>query len=185
MIYKFNKCSLTYQKVTGKIGLIVVVSTIGLTTLFSIYTLRRVNDIRYISEETKAIILSEQNEFSRDKLKEYILQLNIKYPHIVMAQAEIETGYFSSKIFKENNNIFGMKQARQRPTTSLGTDNNHAYFENWKSSVIDYALFQAAYLKDIDSEEEYFQYLKANYAQDSSYVDKLKEIIEQNNKLDN
>jgi uncharacterized FlgJ-related protein len=90
----------------------------------------RVNDVSFISEETKAIILREAdkaNEFTPEKLKAYILELNIRFPYIVYAQAQLETGEFKSKIFKENNNIFGMKVARKRPTTNKGEENGHAY----------------------------------------------------------
>jgi hypothetical protein len=44
-------------------------------------------------------------------------------------------------------------------------------------------MFQAAYLNDIKTEEEYFQYLRANYAEDSMYVEKLKKIIKEFNTI--
>jgi uncharacterized FlgJ-related protein len=138
------------------------------------------NDVRYISEETKTIIINEfdkQNEFSVDKLKDYISELNIKFPHIVLAQSQIESGHYKSRIFKENNNIFGMKQARQRPTVSKGTENNHAYYENWKQSVQDYAMYQAKYLSRLRTENEYLSYLGQSYAEDPNYVSKIRHII--------
>lgn len=180
MIYKFNKESLTYTKVTGKLGIFILVVVLGLTALLSLLTLRNLNDVKYISEETKAIILNQKDEFTQDKLKEYVLQLNIKYPNIVLGQAELETGNFTSKIFKENNNLFGMRQARQRCTTASGTDNNHAFYDSWKSSVVDYALFQSAFLRNIHTEDEYFEYLRQNYAEDPQYIIKLKAIIYRN-----
>jgi flagellum-specific peptidoglycan hydrolase FlgJ len=39
--------------------------------------------------------------------------------------------------------------------------------------VLDYAFYQARFLGDIKSEGEYIQYLKANYAEDPGYVDKV------------
>ena len=183
MIYKYDKENLTYKKVTGKwlvIALGLVLIAIATT---SVITMQRLNDVRFISEETKAVILHEadkMNEFSREKLKAYILELNIKYPYIVLAQAQLETGGFKSQIFKENHNLFGMKVATKRPTTNKGEENGHAYYENWRESVVDYAFYSAQYLSNIKSEAEYFEYLKQNYAEDSNYVDKLKEIIKEN-----
>ena len=45
-----------------------------------------------------------------------------------------------------------MKQARARATTANGTQLGHAYYDDWKESVTDYALYQAAYLNKIRKE---------------------------------
>lgn len=157
----------------------------AITTLVAVVIgIIRVNDVSFISEETKAIILREAdkaNEFSPEKLKAYILELNIKFPHIVYAQAKLETGEFKSKIFKENNNLFGLKQAKRRPTTNKGEENGHAYYDNWKESVVDYGFYSARFLCEIKTEDEYFQYLSQNYAEDPNYVVKLKQIIAKSN----
>jgi hypothetical protein len=180
MLYKYDKEHLNYKKVTGTwliTAICFILIAIGIT---SMVTINRLNDVRFISEETKAIILHEadkQNEFSREKLKAYILELNVKYPHIVMAQAELETGGFKSRIFKENHNLFGMKVATKRPTTNKGEENGHAYYENWRESVVDYAFYSAQYLSNIKSEADYLEYLKQSYAEDPNYVNKLINII--------
>lgn len=183
MIYKFDTNSHSYVKITNKVWLIGISIIMVLTTLL-LCALRYNNNVGFISEETRAIILREydkDNVFSREKLKAYILQLHIKFPHIVLAQSEIETGHFTSSVFKENHNLFGMFEAKQRPCAALGTNNNYAYYNDWKESVQDYAMFQAAYLKDIHTEEDYFEYLKQNYAENPQYVTNLKKIINKNN----
>jgi flagellum-specific peptidoglycan hydrolase FlgJ len=75
--------------------------------------------------------------------------------------------------------MFGMKVANIRPSTNLGSQNGHANFKSWTDCVLDYALYQAAYLNRIKSEKEYYQYLSNNYAEDKRYVRKVKEIAEQ------
>jgi flagellum-specific peptidoglycan hydrolase FlgJ len=70
-----------------------------------------------------------------------------------------------------------MKVARMRPTTNKGEQNNHAYFNSWKDCVVDYAMYAAAYLNDIKTEQQYLDYLKANYAEDSKYYSKLIKMI--------
>ena len=178
MLYKFDKNNLTYKKVTGKLIIIGIATLIGLVATASIITILQVPTIKYISEEQKAIVLMEQDEFTPQRLKAYILQLNIKYPYIVLAQAEIESGHFTSKLFKENHNIFGMRLANQRPTTALGTENDFAYYHCWKESVEDYAMYSAAYLSNIHTEEQYLQYLKQTYdKQDTNYVSAIHKII--------
>lgn len=180
MIYKYDKQTLNYKKVTGKWFLITLGVVILISLILTTFTLRNINEVKFISEETRAIILRESdkaNEFSAYKLKEYILELNIRYPHIVLAQAELESGTGTSPMYKSNHNLFGLKEAKRRPTTALGTDNNHAYYDNWKESVLDYAFLQAAYMHEIKSEDEYCQYLGQYYAEDPNYVPKLKNIV--------
>ena len=180
MIYKFDPKSLTYQNVTKNLVLAIIGMVILFTAITSIFMFTRINDIRYISSETKSIIIKEsakENEFSPKKLREYILELNIKFPHIVYAQARLETGTFKSQIFKTNHNLFGMKVATLRPTTNKGEENGHAYYEGWRESVVDYAFYQAQYLSDIKTEAEYLEYLKANYAEAPNYMAQLQIII--------
>ena len=177
MIYKFDKNTLNYKRVTGKLILTILAIGALISTLMAVMTVKEINNVKYISEETKSIILKERDEFTKEKLKAYIIELNIKYPHIVLAQAQIESGNYKSQIFKENHNLFGMKVATKRPTTNKGQENNHAYYNNWKESVIDYAFYSAQYLSDIKSEKEYLEYLRQNYAEDPNYVDKILNII--------
>lgn len=186
MFYKLNKDSLNYEDATPNIIIIVALTVFIITSINLLYSIYAANNIKYITEETRAIIINEadkENQFTEAKLKEYVLELNLKFPHIVLAQAYIETGNFTSKIFKENNNCFGLKQAKQRPCTALGTENNHSYYGNWKSSVQDYALYQARYLSGIKTESEYLDYLGQNYAEDPNYVTKLKTIINKNSTI--
>lgn len=59
----------------------------------------------------------------------------------VFCQAAFETGNFSSVIFREQNNLFGMKLARIRPTTATGEQRGHATFKSIADSVKDYAIY--------------------------------------------
>jgi hypothetical protein len=62
-----------------------------------------------------------------------------------LAQAKWESTHFTSEIFYDNNNLFGMKLAKIRPTTAIGKHKlhgNHAAYNNWQDSVKDYKLWQ-------------------------------------------
>lgn len=177
MIYLFDKKELKYKQITTKMVWLVLSIIVLFSISVSTLAIRRLNNPKYISQETKAIIIKEHNEFSREKLKEYVMELNIKYPHIVLAQAEIETGGFTSNIFKTQHNLFGMKRATVRPTTCMGEECGHAFYNSWKESVVDYALYAASYLSDIHTEKQYFEYLKQNYAEDPNYISKIKQIL--------
>lgn len=130
--------------------------------------------------EREIILLTDrEDQFSSTKLRDLLIDLNIKYPDIVYAQTIQETGEYTSNIFIENHNLFGMKVATQRPTTNKGVNRNHAYYSSWQNSVIDYALYQSKYLSKL-TRTQYINYLSRNYAEDPNYVDRLLAIVEKN-----
>ena len=108
-----------------------------------------------------------------DSIKMLIAQMNIAHPDIVFAQAILETGNFKSDVFRENNNLFGMRQALSRPHTQTGMNIGYAVYPTWQLSVIDYAINQAWSAKRL-SREQYIEYLRTTYATDSTYIDNLK-----------
>jgi flagellum-specific peptidoglycan hydrolase FlgJ len=57
-----------------------------------------------------------------------------------MAQIVHETDFFSSKVFKENNNLFGMKENRRG--FCKGTKNGHAFYVSKEQSIKDYRAYQ-------------------------------------------
>lgn len=144
---------------------------------------RKTQIINYTPLEARIILdkTKDAEVFSPEKFIEEIKRLNIQFPYIVYAQSVLETGHFKSDIFLENHNLFGMKEARIRINTAKGTHNGHAYYDSWRESIFDYAFYQCRYLPKINTDEEYFQYLKEKYAEDPLYVNKLKSIIEKEN----
>jgi|GEM_PF-581255 len=175
MYYTYDKSTLRFVRVNWlTVMMKVLVIFVVLISLFGL-TIQSTKQNR--TESEVMIIMAEHNEFSADKLIGMIKKLNFKYPHIVYAQAILETSNFQSRIFKENNNIFGMKQAVIRITKSLGTQYEHAYYKNWMESLDDYALYSSTYLSSLTTESEYFNYLGQNYAEDTQYVSKLRQII--------
>jgi uncharacterized FlgJ-related protein len=177
MYYKFNKETLDFEKtkLTNK-TLTGLGAAVGLLLIFG-FTSNPANKVENLSQEERLIVIREYSGFSESKLIEKIDQLNFRYPHIILAQAKLESGHFKSTIFLENNNMFGMKEAKLRANLAKGTNRGHAYYETWQESVIDYALYYSSYLRSINTEGEYFEYLRQNYAEDVTYVQRLKQII--------
>jgi hypothetical protein len=115
------------------------------------------------------------NLFSKENLARLIYNLKIAHPDIVMAQAIIESGNFKSNIFKENNNLFGMKMPEYRKTTAIGINRGHAVYRNWRESVIDYALWQGKRAR-YSTTNQYLRRLRS-YAADPNYITKIKKRI--------
>jgi len=172
MYYKYDKENLKFYRapITKYKLMIVFITFICVGLCFMIE-----HSIDEFYEDN--IILFNTEAYSNDRLLKELQDLNIKFPHIVYAQSILESSGGKSKLFLENNNLFGMKLAKIRPTTALSNHNGYALYTDWKSSVIDYGFYQAYYLKRITTEDRYFQYLEQNYAEDPEYVNKLKRII--------
>ena len=120
--------------------------------------------------------------FSVENLKSEIVKQGIKYPNIVLAQAVLESGHFDSDIFKENNNLFGMKKPSVRKTLATGENRGHATFKNWVDSVRDYKMFQDQNGYSNLSVNDYMKKLGTDYCPNCNYEKKIKEQIDHNKK---
>lgn len=180
MFYKFDNETLKYEKVKWlsmvfkTLGLLAVVFLgLGLNIAFSPRTT--------FTEAEIMVVRGMDNQFTEAKLIAEINKMHFKYPEIILAQAKVETGNFTSAIFKSNHNLFGMKEAQRRLTTALETQMGHARYETWKDSFYDYVIYYSSYLRSLDTEEQYYDYLSQNYAEDPRYVSTLKTIIAREN----
>lgn len=177
MLYFYDKKNLIHRKLNFLKAAGYLAAGIGIISVASYY-MGINSSLDNMTEYERVIMIKKHDEFSQDKLVEMLKDLNVKFPHIVLAQAKTESGHFKSGIFFENNNLFGMKEAQRRISTAEGTNRNHAYYNHWRESVYDYAFYQCRYLSGIKSEAEYFEYLGASYAEDTQYVSKLKNMVD-------
>jgi hypothetical protein len=182
-LFKYNKETLEFQKVKKKsyvklslviLFTIIILLLIGWLSGTNNYIINRITHKTQVVDTVKVQGIA----FSEEALIDLLRSSNIKYPYIVLAQAKIESGNFTSRIFKQNNNLFGMKEPKIRTTTALGTRFGHAYFSNWESSVYDYAMFQNYRMRDVDSELEYYAKLADGYAEDSTYAFIIKKTVD-------
>lgn len=98
-------------------------------------------------------------------LMDALVYYNLQHSEIVYAQAILETGHFKSKLCKEANNLFGLYNSK---------DKQYYKFNHWSESVVAYKEWiQRKYR----SPENYYTFLKRiNYASDTNYISKLKQI---------
>ena len=118
-----------------------------------------------------------KQEISTERVLTRLDTLNVEHPHIVFAQMRLESGNFKSDLAKNNDNFFGMKYPRQRATVAQGVDGGYAYYRSWSYSVLDYAIWQRRYASGL-TEDEYLEMLSEKYAEDKSYVRKVKSIAD-------
>lgn len=118
-----------------------------------------------IQEETqKTSKLSFKNKTPEKGLFEALLYYGVYYPEIVYRQALLETGFFTSHICLEYNNLFGLYNTK-----------THSYykFSHWTESVKAYiSMVQYKY-----EDGDYYKFLQdIGYAKDAAYIEKLKNI---------
>lgn len=117
-----------------------------------------------IKLEQPEFLLSDKPD--SNLLMEALDYYDIKHPHIVYAQAILETGYFRSRVCREYNNLFGLYDSKKR---------DYYRFNHWSESVVAYMnCIQYKYKPQTD----YYVFLtEIGYAEDSLYIDKLKKIV--------
>lgn len=176
-MYKLNQKTLTYEKISYKSYITVAFIVLGIFSSIGF----KAGTVFKESEKIPIVIdNTEKDIFSPEKLKDLIKSMSIKFPDIVYKQSILESNHYKSAVFKENNNMFGMRISSSRPTTHIGENLNHAVFKSWQDCVVDYALWQASFARKINTEEQYYQFLDEVYCDyvinGKSYSQHLKEI---------
>lgn len=118
-------------------------------------------------EGESASIVWRQNHFilSKENLHHELMAQGVDFPNIVQAQAILETGHFKSYACLHKNNLFGLRNG----------DGTYMSFAHWTLAV---AAYKKHIQKYAEPPNDYYQYLEElGYAEDSSYIAKLKEIV--------
>ena len=107
----------------------------------------------------------KERELTMLNLLEVIREVGLSNGLIVLAQALLETGHFSSRVCKEYNNLFGLYDSKNR---------EYFRFSRWEDSVVAYQrMIQYRYKGG-----NYFQFLKRiGYAEDPRYIVKLAGVV--------
>lgn len=119
--------------------------------------------------------INNPKEINDTVLYQFLLDNNAWYPDILLKQAKIESANYTSNVYKNTNNLYGMMKVGKRQTTQLNNIyNGYGCYNNWCLSVLDRMLWDVFVFKGEKPSEE--EYLKAMgiYAEDKNYINKLK-----------
>lgn len=67
--------------------------------------------------------------------------IDVRRAHWIAAKSAHETGRWTSAIFRENHNLFGMKEPSIRQNLVTGTSRGHATFNTNHDSMVDYIYY--------------------------------------------
>lgn len=139
----------------------------------------------YTYDEVSVDSVNLANHDSLQMLLDNYARLGIKFPIVVLAQSSIETGWWSSTIWEENRNGFGMKYNKRG--WAIGKNRGHAMYKSSAYSLMDYRDWQRKCLKlrpDIQTEEDYIRMLDnlpicngCRYAEDPEYTNKVRSRV--------
>ena len=114
-------------------------------------------------------------------LYNHLINMRVKHPKVIFAQAKLESASYTSDLYKRNSNLFGMKISQQRVTTPGHGRAGYKWYHTWKESVTDYILWQLTHNGEKMSREQYISFLDKIYAEDPNYIPKLEKIIKETN----
>ena len=119
MFYYYDKEELAFKLSKKAIIIFVLACSISLISIISMIIVSlssgepknpNMVDLRNLEPEERIIMINNADEFSEEKLKDYLLELNVKFPDIVMAQARYESGNWGAfpgaRIFDSYYNMF-------------------------------------------------------------------------------
>jgi hypothetical protein len=111
------------------------------------------------------LFLSGRSSSPREKIKRTLTQSGYS-PNLAKwwaAVSDHETGTWTSNLYRNAHNLFGMKQPLSRPTLSVGaTSSGFASFNNDQQSIDDLLLYlnEFNYPKDFLSLDDFIAFMK-------------------------
>ena len=167
------------------------------------FIFKEISDYKDSKERTEIIydniILTSCEKIDKEVTEDWLktLELNhenlelamefyeIEHADIVMSQALIETGHFKSYNCTKRHNLFGLVNSRQKRTEA--NRNRYFVFNHWSESVKGYKDY--VQYKFTDNKEkwdnDYYVFLqRLGYAEDPTYVNKVRNLTNKRNNED-
>lgn len=117
-----------------------------------------------LHKKIKETVLNRDVLLNDSALVDYMQEIGILFPEIVLQQIHWESGHFKSKICLENHNLLGIKYIKQKE--AIGENRGHAMYTSFKACLRDYKRLQKYYLGN----------LGRRYAEDSTYIEKITKV---------
>lgn len=124
----------------------------SLTTSLIIFFITLVIFMFFIPYDTNN---NEDVELTDSALTSKLIELGCILPNVGLAQIKLESGHYTSNLTKTNKNLLGIKQG-----------NKYKVYNTYTECLEDYIKIQNRYLQAIDGK----------YAEDTSYIYKLRNV---------
>lgn len=167
-------------------GVILILATLFTASLIECHRLSKENELlkeQLLKDETELSLehsigywfINTPKDINDSILYKFLVDNNAWFPDILLKQAKIESSNYSSDVYLNANNLYGMKKVGKRQTTQLNnTYKGYGCYNNWCLSVLDRMLWDIFIFDNIKPSKE--EYLKAMsmYAEDTNYIKKIR-----------
>lgn len=116
--------------------------------------------------------IHKPNEVNDSSLYVFLVENGAWYPDVLLRHAKLESGNYTSNVYRNNNNLFGMKKVSRRPTTQTGA-NSYGIYKNWCLSALDRILWDIDHFKTKPTRSDYLKAFNT-YGEDPNYINKVK-----------
>jgi hypothetical protein len=174
--YKFNPETLQYVATKDRSALKIIGMSAVVFICLGFGTAVKVNTV---FDKIPVVLASREDQCTPENVKAYLLKLHVRFDSIVYQQVMLESANLTSPVFKSQNNLLGMQVSSGRPTTGKSVGLRFASYDNWKESLVDYALWQASYTADIKTADDYYFFLDKIYCEQipgTKYSKELRKI---------
>lgn len=114
----------------------------------------------------------ETNDITKDSAASLLTSIGAWYPDIIMAQIQVESGFGTSDVANNSNNMLGMKKTNSRKTTQIKNDDYKGYgkYTNWESCLIDRVMWDyEVFGSKKPSRSAYIDKLNSRYGEAEGY----------------
>lgn len=144
------------KKLFGKLNLVVLV--------LALCSVPSKMEAKEVTIEKTNVMRNEYKKLNDSIVLEMLIKKNVKEPYIVLAQAKIETGNYTSRLCRQGNNLFGIK-----------LNGRYAHFKS-VDECIDRYLDKIQY-KYREGHETYYAFLKRiRYATSPNYINTVRRV---------
>ena len=131
---------------------------------FMFMSFHNIASIRHKVEEHDVSFLKAE-ELNDSILYLALVHYNVKHPKIVLAQAKLESGNFTSSHYKKRNNFLGLYDSKRK---------EYYKFNHWTDCIQGYKDMVEYKLRD---NENYYNFLRRiKYATSENYIRQIKQI---------
>ena len=167
-------------------GGILILATLFTASVIEQHRLNKENELlkeQLLKDETELSLehsigywfINTPKDINDSILYKFLVDNNAWFPDILLKQAKIESSNYSSDVYLNANNLYGMKKVGKRQTTQLNnTYKGYGCYNNWCLSVLDRMLWDIFIFNNVKPSKE--EYLKAIsiYAEDTNYIKKIR-----------
>jgi uncharacterized FlgJ-related protein len=152
-----------------KVSVLTLLVLIIILQVIQLVELNKHDEPQVIDELKVETLVVDTLALNKDNFYKVCELYEIKFPEIVYAQARLESGHFTSSVFKKTNNMLGLYDSKNKCYYS---------FKHWTHCLKGYHDYVQVKYEGGNHPKDYYQWLSdLPYATDTLYINKLQYLV--------